>query len=199
MDRDKILNSIKDNISDFFSKYHQYQPAILSKKIDFVKKNDKKDLLKIMKLSLKQVGADYKELGIIDQKELEQFIENNYPDAVDFTKKNVFDEYPADCSKDELNLLNTVILSGQFGVAENGAIWIDDSNFPNRLIPFISTRLIIFLDSNNIVSNMHEAYNRIKNNNIGFGLFISGPSKTADIEQSLVYGAHGATELTVLL
>ena len=189
MDRDKILESIRNNIPELIP---------LPEATDLVSQEDIKDLQKAMKLSLKQAGADYKELGKIDQKELEKFMDENYPNAVDFTKKHNCDDYLSDCSKDKLNLLGTVILSGQFGVAENGGIWVDDSNFPNRLIPFISTRLIILLDSNNMVSNMHEAYKLIGNNYNGFGMFISGPSKTADIEQSLVYGAHGATGLTVI-
>ncbi len=46
---------------------------------------------------------------------------------------------------------------------------------------------------------MHEAMLEIENFNEGYGVFISGPSKTADIEQSLVIGAQGPLSLTVFL
>jgi L-lactate dehydrogenase complex protein LldG len=50
-----------------------------------------------------------------------------------------------------------------------------------------------------IVSTMHEAYAKIADEAYGFGGFIGGPSKTADIEQALVLGAHGPLSMTVYL
>lgn len=97
-----------------------------------------------------------------------------------------------------LDGLEVAILQGQFGVAENGAIWLTDENLGHRALPFITEHLVIVLEKNSLVSNMHEAYTRIGNQASGFGLFIAGPSKTADIEQSLVIGAHGAKSLRVV-
>lgn len=92
-----------------------------------------------------------------------------------------------------------LILNGQFGVAENAAIWVDENNFQERILPFITQELVIVLEKKNIVQNMHQAYQKIKIDDTGFGVFIAGPSKTADIEQSLVIGAQGARRMFVVL
>lgn len=68
-----------------------------------------------------------------------------------------------------------------------------------RAVCFISEELVILLSKSNVVNNMHEAYKRIKMTNYGYGVFISGPSKTADIEQALVMGAQAARGVTVIL
>jgi L-lactate dehydrogenase complex protein LldG len=90
-------------------------------------------------------------------------------------------------------------IQGAIGVAENGAIWLGESSMINRLLPFICEHLIIVLDAGNIVVDMHQAYSKTEIDKEGYGVFLAGPSKTADIEQSLVIGAHGARSLVVYL
>lgn len=99
----------------------------------------------------------------------------------------------------ELANINLAIIEGQWAVAENGAIWVDEQHLPHRALPMITQFLAIVIRQSAIVPNMHDAYNRIKVDRTGFGTFIAGPSKTADIEQSLVIGAHGARSLVVYI
>ncbi len=101
-------------------------------------------------------------------------------------------------SPQELNGTDLAIIEGEVGVAENGCVWIPQ-NVKEKVIYFIAEYLVIVLDKSNVVNNMHEAYDKLRFSESGFGVFISGPSKTADIEQSLVVGAHGAKGVTVIL
>ena len=100
----------------------------------------------------------------------------------------------------DLNGTDVGIIRGQFGVAENGCIWIPQT-MKEKAICFISENLIILLPKSQIVNNMHEAYKRIEFDKEydGYGTFISGPSKTADIAQVLVMGAQAARSATILL
>ena len=91
------------------------------------------------------------------------------------------------------------VLPAQFAVAENGALWVTDENVKHRAIYFICQHLAFIVPRNQILSNMHQAYERLSFGQQQFGAFISGPSKTADIEQSLVIGAHGPKSTVVYL
>jgi L-lactate dehydrogenase complex protein LldG len=111
-------------------------------------------------------------------------------------------ESTLDCSKierpHELKGLDLTILPGEFGVAENAAVWVPGSALGrHRAVFVIAQHLVLVVRADEIVNNMQEAYARVRLDH--YGLFISGPSKTADIEQALVIGAHGARSCTVFL
>ncbi len=104
--------------------------------------------------------------------------------------------------------VDIAILPAEFAVAENGAVWISDAAVRWRVIYFLCQHLVLVVPSGQIVDHLHAAYDRLATSGPGgcsafaepqFGAFISGPSKTADIEQNLVVGAHGARSLTVFL
>ncbi len=116
-----------------------------------------------------------------------------------------------------LENVELAILRAHFGVAENGACWITGDQMIHRALPFIAQHLALVIDRKDILADMHAAYEQItameagavtgmgvgvvdgEAAGYGFATFIAGPSKTADIEQSLVLGAHGPRSMTVFL
>jgi L-lactate dehydrogenase complex protein LldG len=99
----------------------------------------------------------------------------------------------------DLELLDLAVFEGILGVAENGAIWVNESSLTHRAAPFITQHLVLLIREDQLVDKMHEAYKRLRSHDYGHGVFIAGPSKTADIEQSLVIGAHGPKSLLVII
>jgi L-lactate dehydrogenase complex protein LldG len=106
-------------------------------------------------------------------------------------------DWPGIADPHALETVDFAILPGEFGVAENGAIWVTDRAVRHRALFFIVQHLALVIPARSMVHNMHQAYERLALGEAEFGVFIAGPSKTADIEQSLVIGAHGPRSLTV--
>ncbi|MBP5340262.1 MAG: LUD domain-containing protein [Prevotella sp.] len=110
---------------------------------------------------------------------------------------------PDNCSVEELERVDVGVIEGKIGVAENACIWVPQQ-MKEKTVCFASQQLVIVLRQRDVVNNMHEAYDRIAASSeyfqqYKFGTFISGPSKTADIESALVYGAQAARGVTVVL
>ena len=160
------------------------------------------DVLEKYKTVLQGIGGDFVEVKDYDS--VIDFVKKNYA-----TNKRMITTIPAlaeiaetDWFNDDPHTLENVeltLVEAHFGVAENSALWVTDALLGQRVAPFITQYLAIIVHKKDIVATMHQAYDRIRNQEYGFGTFIAGPSKTADIEQSLVLGAHGARGLIVFL
>lgn len=192
MGREAILKSIKKN-----------KPALLPlPEINLNLFAENIDVLETFKSNVELVGGSIQELK--KNEDLTTEIKKRYPKAnkiVSNSQTSNIGTIPInkETKPNQLEDIDLAIIKGKFGIAENGAIWISERDFPIRVLPFITNDLVIVLEKENLCLHMHDAYNKIASRKRSFGLFISGPSKTADIEQCLVIGAQGAMSLTVIL
>ncbi|HZJ35646.1 MAG TPA: LUD domain-containing protein [Gillisia sp.] len=184
-------------------KIKQNQPSSISKLPDLGALGlDTSENLHKFKTVLKSIGGDFVEVK--DYDEVINYIKNNYnaekrkittlPELAEIAATNWTNDDPHSLKNVELT-----IVKAHFGVAENAALWVTDELLGQRVSIFIAQYLAIVVNKKDIVPTMHQAYERIGNQEYSFGTFIAGPSKTADIEQSLVLGAHGARGLIVFL
>lgn len=105
----------------------------------------------------------------------------------------------SDADPHTLEDVELAIIEARLAVAENGAVWLTEDVMGHRVLPYIAQHLAVIVREKSIISTMHDAYAKIASEDYGFGGFIGGPSKTADIEQALVLGAHGPLSMTVYL
>jgi L-lactate dehydrogenase complex protein LldG len=191
--RDKILARIEQNKPKFI------RLPIIDK--NFFSKN--LELFSEFKKKIEVVGGEVYEVST--NKEIFEEVERLFPNA-----KSKYSNLENSSHFNTVNLaqlispknlekLDVFIAEGSFGVAENGAIWLTEKELPIRVLPFVTKHLVLVLEKSKIVENLHKAYELLEKSKYDFGIFISGPSKTADIEQSLVIGAQGALSLSVFI
>ncbi len=190
--RDSILNKIKNN-----------QPSSANElpSLSFLGL-DKIDVIETYKTVLTGIGGFVEEVDSLE--DVKAYVTKNYaadkriittlPEFADIAETNWTNDDPH-----SLQNVDLTIVKAHFGVAENSALWVTDDILGQRVATFIPQYLAIIVNKKDIVPFMQQAYERIGDLDYGFATFIAGPSKTADIEQSLVLGAHGARGLVVFM
>jgi L-lactate dehydrogenase complex protein LldG len=188
--RDKILQAVKKNQPE--NSPLPQLPSFVPPFTDLVQKFT--EVLQSIGGEVHQVSS-YAEINIIlkkefgtktiysSAKELAELVDT----GLDYTNAHAFAD------------LELAVVEAHLAVAENGAIWVTEDLIKERALPFIAQHLALIIQPEKMVPTMHEAYEVIAQADYGFATFIAGPSKTADIEQSLVLGAHGPKSLLVFL
>jgi L-lactate dehydrogenase complex protein LldG len=190
--REKILKAIKQN-----------QPIGTDRKLpEIIKPESASDVLEKFCTALITIGGTV--LKINNWNDIIAYLAETFPPHVrmattipELQKITGFVDFSSDPHL--LEDIKMAILPGHFGVAENGSVWMTDSLMGDRALPFITEHLALVISIQDIVSTLHDAYDRIALSSYEYGTFIAGPSKTADIEQSLVLGAHGPKSIIVFL
>jgi L-lactate dehydrogenase complex protein LldG len=191
MSREKILSAVLNNQPE-----RQELPADLK-----FKSSEGEELIEGFVNLLTLIGGKVIRIKCIE--EIDKYISDHYKptDRIISTipESAYYIDFPKPDDPHQFKDIELAILKPHFAVAENGAVWITEDRMVNRVVPFICQHLAVLLETQNILADMHEAYEKLELMDYDFGTFIAGPSKTADIEQSLVIGAHGARSMTIFL
>lgn len=189
--RESILNSVKNN---------QPSPIPLPELPTF----PQPQLEELVSAFTTQLGAmGGKAIKINDLSEVNSQIAKLYPDAevicsvVPEVKGTLI--LTETTTPQDLADVDVAVVRAQFGVAETAAVWLTEADLKVNAIAFLTQHLIVLLDTKELVTDMHTAYNRIDLNKSPYGVFMAGPSATGDIEAVIIHGAQGPRSLTVFL
>jgi L-lactate dehydrogenase complex protein LldG len=193
MSRDQILAALKQN-----------QPELVAlPQIPSFQRDETLDLVQKFKVMAEGIGS--KVYLAANLSEVQALLLAEFPDAVRIlstVEELVCEAIPAFVFNEDPHTYEDVdvaIFRPRLAVAENSALWITEDRMGVRVLPFITQHIVMLVDRTLLVPDMHAAYEKIGDADYGFSTFIAGPSKTADIEQSLVLGAHGPRSMTIFL
>jgi len=188
--REQILNSIRNNKPENVP----YSPLR-----DFSSSGVEGNILELFKKHLKEAFANWHEVNTMD--EAISLIHQLHPDAkvICSATPEITGNRPIHAADDPHSLedVDVGVIRAKFGVAENGAVWLTQEDLIVNALGFLSQHLIILLDPDKIVGNMHSAYKKVELEKHNYGCFMMGPSATADINAVHIDGAQGARSLNV--
>lgn len=193
MSRDKILAALRQN---------QPEISALPSKLSF-ERDENLNLVEKFKTIAEGIGSTV--YIVADLNEVRGLIAKDFPTAkriISTLPELVSAAIPAFELHEDPHTYEDVdvaIFKPRLGVAENSSVWITEDLMGVRALPFITQHIVMIVDRTTLVPDMHAAYQQIGSADYGFSTFIAGPSKTADIEQSLVLGAHGPRSMTIFI
>ena len=92
------------------------------------------------------------------------------------------------------------IQQANYAIAETGSLVFLQNTRAQAALSFLATRHIVLLNEKDLLPSLEQAFARSSGSKSYWAcITVSGPSRTADIEQELHMGAHGPKELLIIL
>ena len=187
--RDEILDRVRKN---------QPAPQPLPPVPTFDR--DTPALIEVFKAALTRMGGKFVEPPA--DGDLDALVHTLFPDAkvICSATPEVAGNRPLDQVREpkELDDVDVGVVRAGFGVAETGSVWLSEVEFKVNALGFLSQHLVVLLDPQRLVANLHHAYQDRRYFESKYAVFMTGPSATADIEGVLIHGAQGIRTLTVI-
>jgi L-lactate dehydrogenase complex protein LldG len=95
--------------------------------------------------------------------------------------------------------IDVSVVRSPMGVAETGSVLLSESDLRVNTIGFLAHDIVILLDPEKIVENIHVAYRHPAFKDRAYSVLMTGPSGSADIGGKEVHPAQGVMTLTVIL
>ncbi len=171
---------------------------------DFFTKDDL-DIVNTFKKSLKKI--DGKLFIANNQTELEHLISHTFSDqyviCTDYSLQKKLEQLDIPFSKSIDKSKNPLgFISCEFLIARLGSVLTSSNLNSGRQLNIFPEHQVIFATKEQLVYDINEAIEGIKKKYTSLPSMISfatGPSRTADIEKTLILGAHGPKLLTIIL
>ena len=156
--------------------------------------------LEVFRAGVLRMGGRFEDLPA--DRSVDELVRQLFPDAAVIASAvpEVTGNRPLESVKAPAALhdVDVGVVRALFGVAETGSVWIDERQFKVSAVGFLAQHLVVLLDPAAIVGNLHHAYRDRARFDVRYGVFMTGPSATADIEGVLIHGAQGIRSLTVV-
>jgi L-lactate dehydrogenase complex protein LldG len=187
--RDQILNNLRKNAP---------QPRVLPRVPLF--EDDLPPAINAFRESLKKMGGTWADL--LPNQNLDAAIRSLFPDAkvICSATQEVAGTRRAEYDLDQksMNDVDVGVVRAAIAVAETGSIWLSERQLGTNSLGYLAQHLVALVDPDDIVGNLHQAYQYRGFREARYAVLMSGPSATADIEGVLIKGAQGIRSLTVL-
>jgi L-lactate dehydrogenase complex protein LldG len=194
MSSDQIRKAILDAVQ-------KNQPASLPMpNIPYFGSDDTNDLVESFSQGIGRMAGTVISDAVPD---LDNFVRSRFPEAkvicsaVPECKGTI---RPAELGHwSEASKIDVSIVRSPLGVAETGSVLLSDVELQVNTIAFLSHDLVVLLDPNKIVRNIHDAYQHPYFKARPYSLLMTGPSGSGDIGGVTVHPAQGVKTLTVVL
>lgn len=128
----------------------------------------------------------------------EQFTELHEPDSFSSIPHMKIDNR-VDITK---NGINKSYLQADYAIADTGTVVIDSTEEDIRLASSLCEHLVVVVPGSKIVENISKIKSYMKEKNLqknSYIAFITGASRTADIERVLTIGVHGPVKMSIYI